>query len=155
MSVAHAEPTTIELDAARQFDFWLGDWDCTWHQDGLEHVGTNSVYLDLGGCVLVENFDGRPSLDFQGLSFSVYDREAHCWKQSWVDSEGGYLDFAGSFENGVMELRRNGEVDGVPALFRMRWENIEHDSLDWSWQRSVDGGETWTTLWAIAYTRVV
>jgi hypothetical protein len=155
MSVAHAEPTTIELDAARQFDFWLGDWDCTWHQDGLEHVGTNSVYLDLGGCVLVENFDGRPSLDFQGLSFSVYDREAHCWKQTWVDSEGGYLDFAGSFENGVMELRRNGEVDGVPALFRMRWENIEHDSLDWSWQRSVDGGETWTTLWAIAYTRVV
>ena len=68
MSVAHAEPLTIELDAARQFDFWLGEWDCTWHADGLEHVGTNSVYADLGGMVLVENFDGRPSLDYQGLS---------------------------------------------------------------------------------------
>ena len=88
MSVAHAEPTTIELDAARQFDFWLGEWDCTWHQDGLEHVGTNSVYADLGGMVVVENFDGRPSLDYQGLSYSVYDRKAHCWKQTWVDSEG-------------------------------------------------------------------
>ena len=39
------------------------------------HLGTNSVYLDLDGAVVVENFDGRPSLDFQGLSFSVYDRK--------------------------------------------------------------------------------
>jgi hypothetical protein len=155
MSVAQVEPITTEVDPARQFDFWLGEWDCTWEKDGVEHVGTNSVYADLGGCVLVENFDGRPSLDFQGLSFSVYDREAGCWKQTWVDSEGGYLDFAGSFENGVMELRRNGDVDGAPAVFRMRWENIEPNSLDWSWQRSVDGGETWTTLWAIEYSRVL
>ena len=155
MSVAHAEPTTIELDAARQFDFWLGEWDCTWHADGLEHVGTNSVYADLGGMVLVENFDGRPSLDYQGLSYSVYDRKAQCWKQTWVDSEGSYLDFAGSFENGVMELRRNGEVDGVPALFRMRWENIETNGFDWSYQRSEDGGTSWTALWEIGYSRVL
>ena len=151
---ALAAPETIELDALRQFDFWLGEWDCTWQRDGLEHRGTNSVYLDLGH-VLVENFDGRPSLDFQGLSLSVYDRKAHCWKQTWVDSEGSYLDFAGSFENGVMELRRIGEVEGAPALFRMRWENIEQDSLDWSWQRSLDGGESWDVLWEIGYRRVL
>ena len=111
MSVAHAEPMTIELDAARQFDFWLGEWDCTWQADGLEHIGTNSVYADLGGMVLVENFDGRPSLDYQGLSYSVYDRKEQCWKQTWVDSEGTYLDFVGRFEDGAMELRRT--VDGV------------------------------------------
>lgn len=155
MSVVHAEPHTVELDAARQFDFWLGEWDCTWVNDGDRCTATNSVYADLGGCVLVENFDGRPSLDLQGLSFSVYDREAQCWKQTWVDSQGGYLDFVGGFENGAMELRRNGEVDGTPAIFRMRWENIEADALDWRWQRSVDGGETWTTLWELEYRRVL
>lgn len=155
MSAVAAFPITVELDAARQFDFWLGEWDCTWQKDGLTHLGTNSVYADLGGTVIVENFDGRPSLDFQGLSFSVYDREAHCWKQTWVDSEGSYLDFAGGFEHGTMELRRNGEVDGAPALFRMRWENIERDSFDWSWQRSVDEGDTWTSLWEIEYARVL
>jgi hypothetical protein len=152
---ATATPVTLELDAARQFDFWLGDWDCTWQRDGLEHVGTNSVYADLGGAVIVENFDGRPSLDFQGLSFSVYDRTAGCWKQTWVDSEGSYLDFTGGFENGVMELRRTGEADGVPALFRMRFEHIEPNSFDWSWQRSDDGGDTWAALWEIEYRRVV
>ena len=118
-------------------------------------IGTNSVYADLGGMVVVENFDGRPSLDYQGLSYSVYDRKAQCWKQTWVDSEGSYLDFAGSFENGVMELRRIGEVDGAPALFRMRWENIEPNSFDWSWQRSGDDGETWESLWEIEYSRVL
>jgi hypothetical protein len=155
MSAVHAEPLTLQLDAARQFDFWLGEWDCSWHDGERTLVGTNSVYLDLDGKVVVENFDGRPSLDFQGLSFSVYDRTSACWKQTWVDSEGSYLDFTGSFENGVMELRRVAEVDGVPALFRMRWENIERDSLDWSWQRSDDGGETWTSLWEIEYSRVL
>ena len=155
MSVVHAEPLTLQLDAARQFDFWLGEWDCSWDDGDRRHVATNSVYLDLGDKVVVENFDGRPSLDFQGLSFSVYDRNARCWKQTWVDSEGSYLDFAGRFENGVMELRRNGEVDGAPAIFRMRWENIERDSFDWSWQRSEDDGETWTSLWEIEYSRVL
>jgi len=151
MSVAHAEPLTIELDAARQFDFWLGEWDCTWHADGLEHLGTNSVYADLGGMVVVENFDGRPSLDFQGLSYSVYDRTAQRWKQTWVDSEGSYLDFAGGFEDGAMDLRR--VADG--ALFRMRWENIEPNGFDWSYARSDDGGATWTALWEIGYSRVL
>ena len=155
MSVVHAEPFTLQLDAGRQFDFWLGEWDCSWDDGGHRHVATNSVYLDLGGKVVVENFDGRPSLDFQGLSFSVYDRNARCWKQTWVDSEGSYLDFTGSFENGVMELRRHGEVDGAPAIFRMRWENIERESLDWSWQRSDDDGETWVSLWEIEYRRVL
>ena len=155
MSVVHAEPLTLQLDAARQFDFWLGEWDCSWDDGDRRHVATNSVYLDLGDKVVVENFDGRPSLEFQGLSFSVYDRNARCWKQTWVDSEGSYLDFAGGFENGVMELRRSGEVDGAPAIFRMRWENIERDSFDWSWQRSDDDGETWTSLWEIEYSRVL
>jgi hypothetical protein len=151
MSVASFEPRTTELDAARQFDFWLGEWDCAWRSDGLEHVGTNSVYADLGGTVVVENFDGRPSLDLQGLSLSVYDRKAQRWKQTWVDSDGTYLAFVGGFEDGAMELRR--EAGG--AVFRMRWEHIEPNAFDWSYARSDDGGETWTPLWEIGYSRVL
>jgi hypothetical protein len=151
MSAVAAEPITLELDAARQFDFWLGEWDCTWHDDGRERHGTNSVYLDLGGAVVVESFDGRPSLDFQGLSYSVYDRNEHCWKQTWVDSDANYLDFTGGWEDGAMELRRT----AGGALFRLRWENIERDAFDWVWQRSDDQGESWTSLWEIEYRRVL
>jgi hypothetical protein len=151
MSAVAIEPSTFELDAARQFDFWLGEWDCTWQDDGVECRGTNSVYLDLGGAVVVESFDGRPSLDFQGLSYSVYDRGEQCWKQTWVDSDGNYLDFAGGWADGAMELCRS----TAGARFRMRWERIERDSLDWSWQRSDDGGLSWTPLWEIEYRRVL
>lgn len=155
MSATYVEPLTLELDAARQFDFWLGEWDCSWADGADRRVASNSVYLDLGGAVVVESFDGRPFLELQGMSFSVYDRDTRCWKQTWVDSEGTYLDFTGGFENGAMELRRTAEVDGSPALFRVRWENIERDALDWSWQRSDDGGETWTSLWELEYSRVL
>jgi hypothetical protein len=149
---APPKASTAQLDAARQFDFWLGEWDCTWAEDGR---GTNSVYHDLGDKVVVESFDGRPSLEYQGMSVSVYDRTSQRWKQTWVDSEGAYLDFVGGYENGVMDLRREAEIDGRTALYRMLWHNIERDALDWAWQRSDDEGTTWETLWAIGYRRVV
>ena len=81
----------------------------------------------------------------------MYDRKAQCWKQTWVDSEGTYLDFVGRFEDGAMELRRT----AGGALFRMRWENIEPNAFDWSYQRSEDDGTTWTALWEIGYSRVL
>ena len=47
------------------------------------------------------------------------------------------------------------QVDGGTAVFRMRWFEIERDSLEWAYERSDDGGETWSALWEIGYRRVV
>jgi hypothetical protein len=139
-------------EPARQFDFWLGEWDLTWG-DG-EH-GTNSIYLDFDGRVIVESFDGRPSTGLQGMSISTYDEATGFWRQTWVDNAGTYLAFQGEYQDGVMDLRTKREVDGRPALMRMLWADIRHDSLTWRWQRSFDRGREWETLWQIAYTRVV
>jgi len=144
-------PATAQLDATRQFDFLLGEWDCTW-SDG---AGTDSVYLDLDDKVVVQSFDARPSLEYQGVSHYVYDREARRWKQTWVDTDGNYLDFVGGFEQGVMELRREAPFDGGTATFRLRWFDIEREALRRAYERSDDGGETWTTLWEIDYRRVL
>ena len=43
--------------------------------------------------------------------------------------------------------------DGKPVKMRMVFKNIRSDSLDWSWERSTDGGKTWTVQWPIHYTR--
>jgi hypothetical protein len=51
-----------------------------------------------------------------------------------------------------MDLRRDGVRDGRAAVYRMRWHDIARDSLRWDWECSTDG-ETWQTLWAIAYLR--
>jgi hypothetical protein len=139
-------------EPTRQFDFWLGEWDLAWG-DG-EH-GTNSIYLDFDDRVIVESFDGRPSIELQGMSVSTYDEQSGCWRQTWVDSNGTYLAFRGEYRNGCMDMRARREVEGRPALMRMLWSDIRHDSLTWQWQRSFDRGGSWETLWLIAYTRVV
>jgi hypothetical protein len=54
-----------------------------------------------------------------------------------------------------MDLRREAEHEGRLATFRMRWFDIERDSLSWAYERSDDGGSAWTTLWAIGYQRVL
>jgi hypothetical protein len=128
----------------RQFDFWLGTWDCSW--DGGN--GTNVVTAELDGIAILERFDGAP---LRGLSVSVYDETGGCWKQVWVDSTGGYLDFTGTFDGGVMELRRESREDGVLVPYRMRWTEIAGDSLVWLWERQ--SRRRWETRWRIDYAR--
>ena len=131
---------------ADAFDFWLGRWKVRWGEDA---EGTNEIERILDGRVIEERFDGRPGTELRGQSVSVYDEDEGLWRQTWVDSQGGFLSFEGLFREGVMELR--GEDDGEPR--RMLWRDIERDSLTWLWERSGDGGATWETLWRLDYAR--
>ena len=132
-----------------QFDFWLGEWDCTW-QDG---AGSNHVQSILGGFVVQENFNGEPTMPYHGLSVSAYSPALKKWRQTWVDDAGTYLDFVGEFAGGRMVLSRTAIEESTLPLQRMVWYNIAADSLEWEWQRSEDGGVTWQTQWAIHYER--
>lgn len=132
------------MAGAADFDFWLGEWDCAW-EDGQ---GRNAVARELGGAVIVERFDARPGEDFRGMSVSVFDADEQLWRQTWVDSRGGYLDFTGSATADGMQLER----EAADVRFRMRWFDIEPDSLEWTWERASTGG-AWETLWAISYRR--
>lgn len=130
-----------------QFDFWLGEWAVTWGEDGK---GTNCIERILGGKIIQENFKAP---DLQGMSVSSYDPERKLWRQTWVDSNGTYLDFTGRFEDGKMILVRDAIVRGEACKQRMVWYNIQDTKLEWNWERSDDGGTTWRVLWQIHYTR--
>ena len=136
-----------ELPERRQFDFWLGTWDARW-QGGR---GTNTITAELGGTVIMERFDGRPGTPLQGISVSVYDAAESIWRQAWVDSTGGYLDFTGGPIDGGMELRRAGRVDAPP--YRMRFVDIRHDSFTWHWESWNEPESRWEEQWRIDYTR--
>lgn len=129
------------------FDFWLGEWDCTWGEDGK---ATNHVLRIMDRKVIQENFSAP---DLQGMSVSVYDPERKLWCQTWVDNNGSYLDFTGNFESGKMILGRNAIVRGEACQQRMVWYNITANEFDWNWERSDDGGNTWRVLWQIKYRR--
>ena len=92
----------------RQFDFWLGEWDLTWlDKDGNQQHGSNQISAILDSCVVQEQFDGNPAMAFRGVSLSVYDQKNRVWRQTWVDNNGGYMDFTGGLENDTMILSKN------------------------------------------------
>jgi hypothetical protein len=134
---------------ASQFDFWMGDWDATWGE-GARGVNRVSKRWDT---VVVEEFDGNPGMPLEGHSVSVYDANAKQWKQTWVDNQGGYLDFTGAFADGRMTLSRSFQKDGQTIHQRMVWYDITPDRFEWNWERSLDAGKTWEVQWQIHYTR--
>jgi hypothetical protein len=140
----------------RQFDFWVGDWDATWPgaKAGEVQRGSNSIRRVLDSCVVEENFSGGANMHLRGKSLSIYDTRANRWKQTWVDNEGGYLDFTGEFKDGQMILAREAtRPDGIRILQRMVYKNIAAEEFDWSLESSQDNGKTWQVVWPIHYRR--
>jgi hypothetical protein len=140
----------------QQLEFWVGEWDLTWPgtKPGEVQHGTNSIRRVLDGCVVEENFSGGDEMHLRGKSVSMFDTRAGKWKQTWVDNEGGYLDFVGAFQDDQMILGREvTRPDGSTGLQRMVFKNISKDEFDWSWEASKDGGKSWQVVWPIHYQR--
>lgn len=97
----------------KQFDFWLGEWNCTWGKDG---EATNHIERILDDKVIQENFDGGK---LRGISHSVWDAERELWCQTWVDNNGSYLDFTGGYQDRQMILSRDAIVRGEACKQRM------------------------------------
>jgi hypothetical protein len=123
----------------------------TWTDSGR---GENIITKELDDCVIEENFTSFDEPPFRGNSVSTYDVKAGRWRQTWVDNQGGFYAFEGGMAGDSMILGCEAKTsDGAPSLLRMVFHNIEKNSLDWSWERSVDGGKSWLVLWAIHYER--
>lgn len=152
-AAAQSQCTTPEQ---RQFDFWVGEWDLAWDESPgfTASTGTNIIRRTLGDCVIEENFSA-PEWGYLGQSVSTYDATNQVWKQTWVDSSGGYLDFVGGMEeDGRMILSREfTDQNGRQIMQRMIFYDIEQNSMEWNWERSEDGGATWNLVWNIHYTR--
>lgn len=137
--------------AAAQFDFWLGTWEAVWGEDGH---GRNVVAKILDGCVIQEHFTDEGPDGLVGLSHSTYVPLESCWKQTWVDNQGSYLDFKGGFEADRMILSRQTTHEGKPIRQRMVWYDIAPETFEWSWERSGDDGVSWQVVWQIHYRRL-
>jgi hypothetical protein len=140
----------------KQLDFWVGEWDLTWPgaKEGEVAHGANSIKRVLDNCVVEENFFGGDTMHLHGMSVSLFDLGTGKWKQTWVDNEGGYLDFVGEFKDGQMILWREAtRPDRTKVIQRMVFKNITPNEFDWSWEASKDGGKTWQVNWPIHYKR--
>ena len=156
MALAQQTPNPCAAPEQKQFDFWVGSWDATWPgaKSGEIGHGTNNISRILDSCVVQENFSAGDSGHLRGHSVSLFDTSAGKWKQTWVDNEGGYLDFTGEWKDGQMILSREAiGPGGAKSLQRMVYKNISASEFDWSWESSKDGGKTWIVQWPIHYKR--
>jgi hypothetical protein len=139
-----------EHGSARDFDFWIGEWDVFGPQG--RRVGTNSIAPLFGGSAISERWRGNGGVE--GRSLNAYDAHTGRWHQTWVDSTGGLLLLDGGLVDGSMVLRGTAPPDGggAPERQRITW-TPEPDGVRQHWESSADDGATWATAFDGHYRR--
>lgn len=135
---------------ARQFDFWLGDWD-VFNLAG-QKAGTNSILSFANGCGLMENWTS--ALGNDGKSINYYDASTNKWYQHWMGSTGGALRYEGSFKDGA--IRFEGATigkDGKKTLQKLTFFKLDESTVRQLAETSNDDGKTWTISYDFKYVK--
>ncbi len=153
---------------ARQFDFWIGEWnvqnwqrnpqlpnDATWYDTG---VATNRVYAILDGCAIVEHWMGRLSYaTVHGFSVRAYDPEKDQWVLVlyWPQANGGVFGtLEGIFQHGRGEFFNTyTNAQGQQVENRYSFSDISPDGFRWDAATSTDSRITWKPGWIMEFTR--
>lgn len=134
---------------ARQFDFWVGDWE-VFLPNG-QKAGTNSVQLFSNGCGLLENWTS--SIGGDGKSINFYDAGTQKWYQSWIGSGGGALRYAGNFREGAMRFEGETTANGKKTLQKLTFTKIDENTVRQLFEASNDDGKTWLITYDLKYVR--
>ena len=136
------------MPEARQFDFWIGDWNVTPFQappgPNATLLGTNRVEPILEHCVLLENWTGAGPGGGSGKSMNFFDTNRRQWRQVWMADGGGSLDYAGSFTGGAMRFEGwTRGSNGQRVLQKLTFFPISRDTVRQLFETSADSGKTW------------
>lgn len=141
-------PAPLPLEA-RQFDFWLGDWEVT--NPAGKRAGTNRIESIAGGAGLLENWTGASG--YAGKSLNAWNAGRKQWQQFWVGSDGGVLELNGGLVDGRMVLTGAHEVRGKHVVEKITWTPNSDGTVRQHWEQSADGGKTWMTAFDGLYRK--
>lgn len=138
---------------ARQFDFWIGEWE-TFKPDG-KLAGKNKIVVMQDSCVLQENWTSSGGA-YTGTSYNFYNVRTKKWQQLWLDNQGGYLQLTGELVNGNMVLQSEKLANGKGQIQidRITWTPNKDGTVRQHWEASTDDGKTWTTAFDGFYKKV-
>ena len=140
-------PSCANTPAARQLDFWLGDWSVD------SGRGRSTVHLSLDKCLLIESWASNTS-DHRGENELVYNAEENAWYGLFADNHGRAHLFTGSAGPSEGELHGPGrDENGAAVLKRVRIVHVGPDTVDQIWEKSADKGATWSTEFKMEYLR--
>ena len=152
LAASDSGPANPGPSEARQFDFWLGDWEVRSPEGKLQ--GTNRIELVAGGLGLLEQWASNPAAgNVTGRSLNAWNPDKKQWQQFWVGSDGAVLEFAGGWENGRMVLRGEHPAGEKRMLERISWTPISNGSVRQLWEQSQDAGKSWQVVFDGRYTK--
>ncbi len=134
---------------AREFDFWVGDWDV--YQTGTTNlVGHNLIQIIADGCGLLENWTNLGNRTGKSINFIDANNK---WKQSWVG--GGNQEFVnGEYKEGAMRFTfENTSPQGAKIMGRFIFFNEKPGQVRQFNETSSDGGKTWVTSYDFTYLK--
>ena len=139
------------IEAHRQFDFWLGDWDVV-DAKGAP-LGTNSITRPEQECMLLERWEAAGG--GRGTSINYFDPASGKWVQYWVAAS-WMLDLEGELVDG--EMRMEGEsrrIDrpGETTRIRGTWTPLEDGRVRQVFERWNEESDGWDMLFEGFYVR--
>lgn len=137
--------------AARQLDYWLGDWTVGTAQ--APNTGHSKVSLSLDRCLLSESW-GSDTSNHQGENALAYNPDDKTWHGLFVDNRGRVHALKGAVTPGSAEFQGPGRDEkGQAVLTKVKVVRVNQDHVEQIWQSSADNGASWTTDVRMQYSR--
>jgi hypothetical protein len=136
------------MPKAREFDFWIGEWNV--HAPGGGLAGTSLIQKVSNGCALLENWTGGMG---QGKSLNFYNATAGYWQQTWIGSAGGPVEYRDGAMQGNTMVFLAKPSNGQGPLQRLSFTNLGPNRVRQHAETSTDNGATWTTTYDFQYLR--
>jgi hypothetical protein len=142
------------LAGARQFDFWIGDWDVFNNLFPNNRVGTSHIQNVSGECTILENWESYNN-PFTGKSQNWYDTTTKKWTQLWIGSGGGVTYFReGEYKDGAMRFVYSPvNAQGQTIMGRFTFYNLGKNKVRQFCENSNDNGKTYQTVYDFIYVR--
>lgn len=135
---------------ARQFDFWVGEWD-VFNTQGRKD-GTSVIERFANGCGILENWTG--ALGGTGKSINFYDPQVQKWFQYWIGADGNPQRYSGIYRDSA--IRYEGEpstLNGKTTRTRLTFFKLDDNTVRQLSERSDDDGKTWNVNYDYKYVR--
>ncbi|MEZ5694257.1 MAG: hypothetical protein R3D99_10575 [Altererythrobacter sp.] len=146
---AVAPPPPCASEAHAGFDFWVGEWEVFAGSPEVK-VAESRIERTNNGCAVIENW--MPLSGRTGTSLNHYDPQGQQWRQKWVGSGGGAVEFTGGVTDGKMVLTGNWPSPQAPhQLIRMSYTANGDGSVRQFGEASNDHGLTWQTSFDFLY----
>lgn len=134
----------------RQLDYWLGNW--TMKGDGGSTTNSK-VTLSLDKCMFIEHWEnGKGHVTEKMFAYSPEDKN---WCGMFADNEGRvHVFLAGRVSSGTAEFHGPSRgPNGETVLHKLRVVRTGSGRLEETWEKSLDNGANWTTVYRAEYSR--